>query len=146
MVSPLPGKYESPGLQSEATLSLFAILINGDPPSPSKGRACPFRYLTAISVTMPSSLQTAKHLHELWSFRAVVPINQACLIRCLPNQTHLTPLISSLIKTPRPQMGAPDKSDIQDAQCRFGNHRFGTMETVSQGCETAAPCQPSPHR
>lgn len=132
MVSPLPGKYECPGPQSEATLSLFAILINGDPlphPKQRKGVSLPLLDRDFPDHAFkPANCQAPTRAAV--QFRPVVPINQACLIRCLPNQTHLIQLISSLVKTPRPQMGASDKKDIQDAQCRFGNHCFGAMATV----------------
>ncbi len=61
-------------------------------------------------------------LAELYC-RAVVfkPVLQApCSAHfvCLPYQTHLIQLISSLIETARPESGVSDKGDIQ--MCRAG--------------------------
>ncbi len=43
---------------------------------------------------------------------------------CLPYQTHLIQLISSSVETARPELGVPDKGDIQNVQgrgaCRTG--------------------------
>lgn len=36
---------------------------------------------------------------------------------CFPNQTHPILHISSLVKTPRPQMGVPKKRKIKNVQC-----------------------------
>ncbi len=38
-------------------------------------------------------------------------------ILCLPNQTHLIQLRSSLEETPGPEIGVSGKGDIQNVQC-----------------------------
>ena len=38
-------------------------------------------------------------------------------LRCLPIQTHLIQLISSSVKTPRPQKCVSDKRDTKTMQC-----------------------------
>lgn len=39
---------------------------------------------------------------------------------CLPNQAHLIQIITSLVKTPRCEMGLSDKADIQHVQTGDG--------------------------
>lgn len=39
---------------------------------------------------------------------------------CLPNQAHLIQIITSLVKTPRCEMGLSDKADIQHVQMGDG--------------------------
>ncbi len=48
---------------------------------------------------------------------------------CLPYQTHLIQLISSSVETARPELGVPDKGDIQNVQGR-GACRTGLKTTV----------------
>jgi len=36
---------------------------------------------------------------------------------CLSNQTHPILHISSLVKTPRPQMGVPNKREVKNVRC-----------------------------
>ncbi len=50
---------------------------------------------------------------------------------CLPYQTHLIQLISSLIETARPELGVFDKGDIQNMQGR-GACRTGLKTTALQ--------------
>ncbi len=40
---------------------------------------------------------------------------------CLLYQSHLFQLISSLVATPRPEMGVSDKGDMQNVQCWGGS-------------------------
>ncbi len=42
-------------------------------------------------------------------------------LACLLYQSHLIQLISSLVATPRPEMGVPDKGDMQNVQCWGGS-------------------------
>ncbi len=44
------------------------------------------------------------------------PHNTACF-PCLLNQTHLIQIISSLVETPRPEMGLSDKGEMHNLQC-----------------------------
>ncbi len=45
---------------------------------------------------------------------------------CLLYQSHLIQLISSLVATPRPEMGVSDKGDMQNVQCWGGSRNvFG---------------------
>uniref|UniRef100_A0A8C1YE90 Ig-like domain-containing protein n=1 Tax=Cyprinus carpio TaxID=7962 RepID=A0A8C1YE90_CYPCA len=61
---------------------------------------------------------------QSWSWRTP----NTAHFRCLPIHTHLIQLISSLGKTPRPQMCVSDKRDTRIVQCwgffrtRIGNH------------------------
>ncbi len=48
---------------------------------------------------------------------------------CLPYQTHLIQLISSLVETARHELGVSDKGDIQNMQGR-GACRTGLKTTV----------------
>lgn len=49
---------------------------------------------------------------------------------CLHNQTDLIKLISSLVETPRPEMGLPYKADIQNMHC-CGNQGWETGLSVT---------------
>ncbi len=42
---------------------------------------------------------------------------QHCIFPCHLNQTHLIQIIISLVETPRPEMGVPDKGEMQNVQC-----------------------------
>ncbi len=42
---------------------------------------------------------------------------QHCMFPCLPSQTHLIQIISSLVETPRPEMGVSEKGEMQNVHC-----------------------------
>ncbi len=48
---------------------------------------------------------------------------------CLPNQTHLIQLMSSLEETPGREMGVSDKGDIQNVQCWGGRPELRLRNT-----------------
>ncbi len=55
---------------------------------------------------------------------------------CLPNQTHLSQLISSLVQTARPELGVSDKGDKQNMQGR-GAWRRGLKTTGLEDLNSA---------
>ncbi len=53
---------------------------------------------------------------------------------CLLYKSHLIQLISSLVATPRPEMGVSDKGDMQNVQC-WG----GSRNVFENPCITGKP-------
>uniref|UniRef100_A0A8C1SFH0 Ig-like domain-containing protein n=1 Tax=Cyprinus carpio TaxID=7962 RepID=A0A8C1SFH0_CYPCA len=70
---------------------------------------------------------------QSWSWRTP----NTAHFRCLPIHTHLIQLISSLGKTPRPQMCVSDKRDTKIVQCwGFSRTRIGNHCCTGSKCRT----------